>query len=79
MRTSITVWHKYWRVRRQALGQSDLQPYDVWAPLTKENITVPYETAVEWICDGLAPLGEEYVATGGADCWKKAGWMCTQA
>ena len=62
-RKNLHVWHKYWRVRREALGQSDLQPYDVWAPLTKEKITVPYETAVEWICDGLAPLGEDYVST----------------
>ena len=59
----LPVWHKYWRVRRQALGQEDLQPYDIWAPLTKDRVVVPYETAVEWICDGLAPLGEEYVST----------------
>ena len=62
-RKNLHVWHKYWRVRREALGQKDLQPYDVWAPLTREKITVPYETAVEWICDGVAPLGEEYVST----------------
>ena len=62
-RKHLPVWHKYWRVRRQALGQEDLQPYDIWAPLTKDRVVVPYETAVEWICDGLAPLGEEYVST----------------
>jgi oligoendopeptidase F len=63
VRENLPVWHKYWRIRREALGQTDLQPYDIWAPLTTEKVTVPYETAVEWICDGLAPLGEEYVAT----------------
>ena len=63
VRKNLPVWHKYWRVRRQALGQTDLQPYDAWAPLTQEKITVPYQTAVEWICDGLAPLGDEYVST----------------
>jgi oligoendopeptidase F len=62
-RKNLHVWHKYWRVRREALGQKDLQPYDVWAPLTKEKVMVPYETAVDWICNGLAPLGEEYVST----------------
>ena len=62
-RKNFPVWHKYWRVRREALGQTDLQPYDIWAPLTREKVTVPYETAVDWICDGLAPLGEEYVST----------------
>jgi oligoendopeptidase F len=62
-RKNFPVWHKYWRVRREALGLSELQPYDIWAPLTSEKVNVPYETAVEWICDGLAPLGEEYVST----------------
>lgn len=63
VRKNLPVWHRYWRVRRQALKQEDLQPYDIWAPLTREPVTVPYETAVEWICDGLAPLGEEYVSS----------------
>jgi len=62
-RKNLPVWHKYWRVRREALNQTDLQPYDVWAPLTKERITIPYEKAVEMICEGLIPLGEEYVTT----------------
>ncbi|HSL42446.1 MAG TPA: oligoendopeptidase F [Anaerolineales bacterium] len=62
-RKNLPVWHKYWRVRREALRQRDLQPYDVWAPLTKERVTIPYETAVEWICEGLAPLGDDYVST----------------
>src|SRR5215212_1048726 len=62
-RKNFPIWHKYWRVRREALGQTDLQPYDIWAPLTHEKVTVPYETAVDWICAGLAPLGEEYVST----------------
>jgi oligoendopeptidase F len=61
-RKHLPVWHKYWRVRRQALKQDDLQPYDIWAPLTKERAKIPYEQAVEWICEGLAPLGEEYVS-----------------
>ena len=62
-RKHLPVWHKYWRVRRQALKQEDLQPYDIWAPLTKNPPKISYEQAVEWICDGLAPLGDEYVST----------------
>ena len=62
-RKHLPVWHKYWRVRRQALEQQDLQPYDIWAPLTKNPPKISYEQAVEWICDGLAPLGDEYVST----------------
>jgi oligoendopeptidase F len=62
VRKNLPVWHRYWRVRRQALRQQDLQPYDIWAPLTQGPVTIPYETAVEWICDGLVPLGEDYVS-----------------
>ena len=62
-RKHLPVWHKYWRVRREALKQDDLREYDIWAPLTKERAKIPYEQAVEWICEGLSPLGDEYVST----------------
>jgi oligoendopeptidase F len=62
-RKNLPVWHKYWRVRREALNQQDIQPYDIWAPLTKNPPKIPYEQAVNWILDGLAPLGDEYVST----------------
>ena len=62
-RKNLPVWHKYWRVRREALNQQDIQPYDIWAPLTKNPPKISYEQAVEWILGGLAPLGDEYVST----------------
>ena len=62
-RKHLPVWHKYWRVRREALKQKDLQPYDIWAPLTNNPPKISYEQAVEWICDGLTLLGDEYVST----------------
>lgn len=58
----IPTWHRYWKVRRQILGTSDLHPYDIWAPLTKNEPQVSYEQAVDWICEGMQPLGDEYVA-----------------
>ncbi len=58
---NLPTWHKYWRIRRQALGYKKLHPYDIKAPLNKSKVAVPYEQAVEWICEGMAPLGEEYV------------------
>ncbi len=54
------VWHRYWDVRRRALGVDSLHTYDIWAPLTAEKPHVPYEQAVEWIADALAPLGDDY-------------------
>jgi oligoendopeptidase F len=43
------------------LGYSDLHVYDLEAPLTTDRPSVPYRQAVDWICAGMAPLGEEYV------------------
>lgn len=58
---NLPIWHRYFKLRKQLLGVEQLELYDVWAPLTDSPPTVPYEQAVEWICAGLAPLGEDYV------------------
>ncbi len=59
-RDNLGTWHRYWRVRRAALGLEKLKPYDTRAPMAVP-ITVPYEQSVEWIAEGVRPLGEEYV------------------
>jgi len=59
-RDNAGTWHRYWRLRERALGLKPLKPYDTRAPLASP-ITVPYEQSVEWIADGVSPLGEEYV------------------
>jgi len=65
---NLPMWHKYWRIRRKALGVKTLQPYDIWAPLSSKKHKVPFETAVNWICEGLAPMGDEYVSTMRKGC-----------
>jgi len=60
-RRHLPTWHRYWQVRRKALGVETLYPYDVWAPLTEDRVDIPYEQAVDWISDGLAPMGDAYV------------------
>ncbi len=57
------VWHRYFEVRRRALGVETLHTYDIWAPLTAKKPRIPYEQAVEWIAAALSPLGEAYTAT----------------
>jgi oligoendopeptidase F len=59
-RDNAGTWHRYWRLRQRALGLKPLKPYDTRAPLASP-ITVPYEQSVEWIAEGVSPLGEEYV------------------
>jgi oligoendopeptidase F len=60
-RANLPTWRRYWRIRRKALGVETLHPYDIWAPLAAEKPGIPYRQSVDWICEGLAPLGEEYV------------------
>ena len=67
-RRNLPTWRRYWRVRRKALGVDTLQPYDLWAPLTGRRPAISYEDAVEHICRGLAPMGEDYVATVRRGC-----------
>jgi oligoendopeptidase F len=59
-RDNAGTWHRYWRLRQRALGLKPLKPYDTRAPLASP-ITVPYEQSVDWIAEGVSPLGEEYV------------------
>jgi oligoendopeptidase F len=59
---NLPTWHKYWQVRRKALNLETFGVYDIKAPLTESKPVVPYQQAVDWICEGMAPLGEEYVA-----------------
>lgn len=65
---NLPLWHRYWKIRRKALGVKTLHPYDVWAPLNTKKHKVPFEKAVDWICEGLAPMGEEYVSVMREGC-----------
>lgn len=60
-RRHLPSWHRYWRLRRRALKYETLYVYDIRAPLTERMPSVPFEQAVEWIVEGMSPLGEEYV------------------
>ena len=43
------------------LGVDTLREYDIKAPLAATKVVVPFPQAVDWICAGMQPLGEEYV------------------
>ncbi len=61
-RRNLPTWHRYWKIRRQALGYDTLHLYDLRAPLVRRKTAVPFEQAVEWISEGMRPLSDEYVA-----------------
>jgi oligoendopeptidase F len=58
---NISTWHRYWAIRRKALGYKKLHVYDIKAPLTANPPVVPYTQSVEWIAEGMRPLGNDYV------------------
>ena len=60
-RKNIPTWHRYWEIRRKALGVEKLYPYDIWAPIAKQQHPVTYGQSIDWISEGLKPLGSEYV------------------
>ena len=60
---NLPVWHRYFEIRRKALGLKKLAYYDMWAPIGKKKVKVPFEKGVELICESLAPMGKEYVET----------------
>jgi oligoendopeptidase F len=61
-RKHLPTWHRYWDIRKRALKLERLHVYDITAPLTDQSPVVPYAQAVEWIAEGMKPLGDEYVA-----------------
>jgi oligoendopeptidase F len=65
---NLPVWHRYFEIRRKALGLKKLSYYDMWAPITKKKVKVPFERAVDLICESLAPMGKEYVETVRRGC-----------
>lgn len=58
---NLPTWHRYWHIRRKALGYEKFHVYDIKAPVMETKPEIPYEQAVDWIAEGMAPLGEEYV------------------
>jgi len=67
---NLPVWQRYFEIRRKALGLKELTYYDMWAPIAKKKTKVPYEKAVELICDSLAPMGKDYTDTIRQGCLK---------
>ena len=39
---NLPTWHRYWRLRRKALGVETLHEWDIKAPLAAEKVKVPY-------------------------------------
>lgn len=56
----LPLWHRYWEIRRRALGLEMLHGYDIDVPLARCQRSVSYDQARALVCAALEPLGEEY-------------------
>ena len=58
---NLDTLHKYYDIRKRALGLDELRHWDVYVPLVKSVETkTTYEESVEICRNALAPLGKEY-------------------
>lgn len=61
---NIDALHKYYSIRKKALGVDELRHYDVYVPLVDSVKTnIKYEEAVEICREALSPLGKDYTDT----------------
>jgi oligoendopeptidase F len=62
VRNNLDPLFRYFDLRRQALGLSELHHYDTYVPLVPEIETrITFDRAVEMVLAALIPLGKEYV------------------
>lgn len=58
---NLPTLHKYYEIRRKALGVEELRHWDVYVPLVKDvKIHTSYDEAVELCRAALSPLGKDY-------------------
>ncbi len=63
VRENLPRLHRYMALRKRVLGQKTLHMYDLYAPLVGElQRSYSFEEAKAMVREGLAPLGEEYLA-----------------
>jgi oligoendopeptidase F len=61
-RRNLPIWHRYWALRRRVLHLDTQYTYDIKVPLTAADPEISFAQAVDWISEGVRPLGEEYVS-----------------
>ncbi len=64
VRGALPAMYKYLKLRRRSLRLKSLHIYDNYVPIVKgKKVHIPYEEAVDMICEAVAPLGNAYVET----------------
>lgn len=60
---NLEPMHRYMALKKKLLGLEELHMYDIYVPLIKEiDMKLNYDRAKELVCEGLSPLGEDYIS-----------------
>ena len=60
---ALPILQEYCEVRRELLGLDELHMYDLYTPMvTDVDLDLPYDKAFDLVLEGLAPMGEDYIA-----------------
>lgn len=71
---NLPAMHRYVELRKKILGLDKMYMYDMYVPLIElPKTNIPYEEALDIMREGLAPLGEEYIAKMNAGL--EEGWI----
>ncbi len=59
---ALPLLHRYLDIRKKALGLSELQMYDLYAPIVSGvDFKITWEEAKETVLKALTPLGDDYI------------------
>ena len=63
MEAALPALTDYLNIRKKLLNVDELHMYDLYVPMIADfDMKMTYEEACDLVCEGLAPLGEEYVS-----------------
>lgn len=58
----LPLLHRYVELKSRILGLEDIRMYDVYTPLSRNNLSISYEESLEKCKEVLAVLGDDYLA-----------------
>ncbi|MEA2572865.1 MAG: oligoendopeptidase [Chloroflexia bacterium] len=56
----LPVWHRYYEIRKRALGVESLHGYDIDVPLLRSKRKIEWQEGCDIVIEGMKPLGGEY-------------------
>ncbi len=61
---ALPAMDEYLKIRKKKLGVEELHLYDLYVPIVSDfDMKLTFDEACDLVCEGLAPLGEDYIAT----------------